>query len=369
MVVDPRTALGHEERTRGGVIDCDVHAEVPGVEALFPYLPGYWVEHVRQSVFKGPTDTSYPKNAPVTARPGSAPAKGPAGSSLALLREQVLDPLGVDRAILNCTYAVDSLHNPDAAVAFSRAVNDWLAAEWLDPEPRLRASIVVPSQIPQLAADEVARVAPDRRFVQVLLPVRSRHPYGSRIFHPMWDTISRHDLVAGLHFGGTPGNPPTPSGWPSYFFEEWAGMAQVAQSQLVSIISEGVFDEWPNLRVTVLECGFNWLPAFCWRFDKEWRNLRRLVPWVRRAPSAYIHDHFRFTAQPLDRPADPRQFQESLAQLGSDDLLLYASDYPHQHAASVEEALLPLLSEGAAQKIARENARAWYHLADSDDPE
>lgn len=146
-------------------------------------------------------------------------------------------------------------------------------------------------------------------------------------------------------------------------------MAQVAQSQLVSIISEGVFDEWPNLRVTVLECGFNWLPAFCWRFDKEWRNLRRLVPWVRRAPSAYIHDHFRFTAQPLDRPADPRQFQESLAQLGSDDLLLYASDYPHQHAASVEEALLPLLSEGAAQKIARENARAWYHLADSDDPE
>lgn len=348
------------------MIDCDVHAEVPGVEALFPYLPNYWVEHVRQSVFKGPTDNYYPKNAPVTARPDSKPEKGPAGSSPTLLREQVLDRFKLAQAILNCTYAVDGLHNPDAAIAFARAVNDWLAAEWLDPEPRLRASIVVPVQIPQLAADEIERVAADRRFVQVLLPVRSPHPYGSRLYHPMWEAIARHDLVAGLHFGGTPGNPPTPSGWPSYFFEEWAGMAQVAQSQLVSIISEGVFDQWPSLRLTVLECGFNWVPAFRWRFDKEWRNLRRLVPWVRRAPSAYLREHVRFTTQPLDQPADPRELQEALEQVVPEDLLLYASDYPHNHAASPEEALLPVLTPAAARKVAYENARAWYRLSNAD---
>ncbi|MER3405792.1 MAG: hypothetical protein C4289_12070 [Chloroflexota bacterium] len=116
------------------VIDCDVHAEVPRVEALFPYLPLYWVEHIQQSVFKGPTDAYYPRHAPVTARPGSIPEKGPAGSSLELLQQQVLDHLGVERAILVCTYAVDSLHNPDAAVAFASAVNDWLIAEWLEKD-------------------------------------------------------------------------------------------------------------------------------------------------------------------------------------------------------------------------------------------
>lgn len=355
--VGPSTAS-----TKPSLIDCDVHVEVPGVESLFPYLPAHWVEHLRQSVFKGPTDSYYPKNAPVTARPGSKPENRTPGASLDLLREQVLDRLGVEYAILNCTYAIDGLHNPDAAVAFASAVNDWLGAEWLDKEPRLRASIVVPSQIPQLAANELERVAGDKRFVQVLLPVRSRFPYGSRLFHPMWEAIARHEIVAGLHFGGAPGNPPFPSGWPSYYFEEWAGMAQVAQSQVVSIVSEGVFDQWPATRLTILESGFNWLPAFFWRFDKEWRNLRRLVPWVRRAPSAYIRDHVRLTVQPLDMPTERRHLLEVIEQIGSDDVLLFATDYPHNHAASPETALLPFLPERLVRKVGSENARAWYRI-------
>jgi hypothetical protein len=34
----------------------------------------------------------------------------------------------------------------DWARAVAHAVNDWLAKEWLDCDPRLRASIVVPRQ-------------------------------------------------------------------------------------------------------------------------------------------------------------------------------------------------------------------------------
>jgi hypothetical protein len=43
------------------------------------------------------------------------------------------------------------------------------AAALLDREPRLRASILVPAHNPDLAVAEIERVAPDRRFVQVLL--------------------------------------------------------------------------------------------------------------------------------------------------------------------------------------------------------
>jgi predicted TIM-barrel fold metal-dependent hydrolase len=345
------------------VIDCDIHNEVPKGQALFPYLPEYWVEHMTNTMFKGPTESSYPPGSPVAARPGSKPDDDtPAGSSLALLQEQVLDPSGVQYGILNCLYAVDSLHNPDAAVALASAVNDWQIAEWLDKEPRLRASIVVPSQIPALAAREIDRVADHPGFVQVLLPARTQHPLGSRLFHPLWEAIARHDLVAGIHFGGVPGNPPTPSGWPSYFFEEYVGMASVFASQVTSIIVEGVFDQFPTLRVALLEAGFTWLPPHMWRFDKEWRNLRRLVPWVKRAPSEYIREHMRLTIQPLDAPPEPRQLLQVVDQLGSDELLLYASDYPHRHAADPEQALLRHLPEALARKIRGENARALYRL-------
>src|SRR5439155_26901757 len=100
------------------LIDCDVHVEVPSPEALLPYLPAYWVEYLRNGLFKGPVDTAYPKAAPTSARPGSTPANGVAGSSLELLRAQVLDRPGLAYAIANCSYAVDSLKNPEAATAF-----------------------------------------------------------------------------------------------------------------------------------------------------------------------------------------------------------------------------------------------------------
>lgn len=343
------------------LVDCDVHVEVARADVLFPYLPEHWIEHIQQSRFKGPTDTAYPPRAPTTARPGSRPESGPAGSDLDLLRAQALDAPGVELAILNCAYAIDSIHHPDAAVALASAVNDWLIAEWLDKEPRLRASMVVPSQLPELAAREIERVGDHPGFVQVFLPVRAQHPYGSRIFRPMWEAIARHDLVAGIHFGGAPGNPPTPSGWPSYYFEEYAGMAQVFASQVVSLITEGTFDRWPNLRVTLIEGGFTWLPAHMWRFDKEWRNLRRIVPWVKRPPSAYIREHMRFTIQPLDAPTNREYLFEVLEQLGSDELLLYASDYPHRHDADPLEFLRGLPPD-LARKIASENARSFYRL-------
>jgi uncharacterized protein len=347
--------------TGRALIDADVHVEPPKVDVLFPYLAEHWIEHIQQSRFKGPTDTAYPPQAPTTARPSARPATGPAGSDLGLLRAQALDEPGVELAILNCAYAIDSIHHPDAAVALASAVNDWLIAEWLDREPRLRASMVVPSQLPELAAREIDRVGGHPGFVQVFLPVRAWRPYGSRLFRPMWEAIARQDLVAGVHFGGAPGNPPTPSGWPSYYFEEYAGMAQVFATQATSLITEGIFDRWPSLRVTLIEGGFTWLPAHMWRFDKEWRNLRRLVPWVKRAPSLYIREHMRVTIQPLDAPPEPQHLLEVVEQLGSDELLLYASDYPHLHHADPLDFLGGLPPE-LAGKIASENARAWYRL-------
>ena len=48
------------------MIDSDVHNEVPNAQALFPYLADYWIEHITNTLFKGPTDTYYPPNAPIT---------------------------------------------------------------------------------------------------------------------------------------------------------------------------------------------------------------------------------------------------------------------------------------------------------------
>jgi uncharacterized protein len=346
------------------VIDCDLHNDLPNVSALFPYLAPHWIEHIQNTCFKGPIDTYYPQNASVSVRPGSRSRNGCGVPGLESLRAQVLDAptAPVEYGILNCTYAVDSLHNPDHAVALAQAINDWQITEWLDKEPRLRASVVVPVQVPALAAREIDRVGDHPGFVQVLLPARSHHPYGNRLYHALWEATVGHNLVVGIHFGGAPDNPPTPSGWPSYYIEEYTAMAQVFASQVTSLIVEGVFELFPTLHVALIESGFTWLPAHMWRCDKEWHNLRRLVPWVKRPPSDYMREHIRVTIQPLDAPPTVRQLLEIVDQSGSDDMLIYASDYPHGHVGDPEKDLLCHLPHAVARKIRSENARALYQL-------
>lgn len=345
----------------GRAIDCDLHPTVASIDVLMPYLPAYWREQISQSGFKGPIDSAYPASAATSARPDlPAGHSGTAAEQLRALGALALDPLPITYGILNCAYAIDSLHNPDAAAALASAVNDWLAAEWLAAEPRLRAALVVPSQYPELAAKEIARLGSHPGFVQVLLPVRSAMPYGNRSFHPLFAAAARHDLPVGIHFGGAPGNPPTPAGWPSFYLEEYAGMASVFQSQLLSMVSEGLFDQFPALRVVLIESGCTWLPSLMWRFDKEWKGLRREVPWVRRPPSDYIREHVRLTLQPFDAPPEPGQLLRLIDRLGSEDMLLFASDYPHWHDDT--PALLDALPDGMRKKILHDNASALYRL-------
>lgn len=161
-------------KTPPRTIDADVHNVVSSVEVLLPYLAVHWQEYIAQTAFKGPTENPYPPHAPTSVRPDLRDAtEGTVGSTLQQLREHLLDPSGVALAILNCTYAIESIHNPDAAAALASAVNDWQITEWLDQEPRLRASIVVPYEDGDLAA-ESDRMSADKRFVQVLLLAHSR---------------------------------------------------------------------------------------------------------------------------------------------------------------------------------------------------
>ena len=59
-----------------GVIDCDLHNELPSLETLYPYLPDHWRAYAEESAFVGPDANDYPAGAATTARQGSRPADG-----------------------------------------------------------------------------------------------------------------------------------------------------------------------------------------------------------------------------------------------------------------------------------------------------
>lgn len=343
------------------IIDCDLHNVVPSYKTLLPYLPTYWREIVEQSDLKGPGP--YLDTPSHLVHPDTKPEDGsPAGSQLDRLQRQALDRWSVEYGILNCAYAVESVHHPYGAAAFASAVNEWQVAEWLEPEPRLRASLVVPSQNPDLAAQEIHRLGSHPGFVQVFLPVRSEHLYGNRHYHPIYKAAVDHDLVIGLHVGGATWAPPTSSGWPSFYLEEYAGMSHIFQSHVLNMITEGIFEEFPSLRVALIASGVTWLPALMWRLDKEWKGLRRDIPWVKRPPSEYIHQHLRLTVAPLDIPPHITHLQQIFDQFDSDNLLMFSTDYPFNYFHHPSECLPLDLPTTPKRKIMADNARQFYRL-------
>jgi predicted TIM-barrel fold metal-dependent hydrolase len=342
-----------------GGIDCDLHPAVPNLQALHPYLTDHWRDIVTQRGMNELNSIAYPANSPLTARPDWRIPGKPAGSDLDLLRRQALDPFRTSIAIANCLYGVQLLFSEDLGAAFAQAVNDWIAKEWLDQETRLRASIVVPVQNPEMAVDEIERLAPDKRFVQVLLLVMGDMPLGKRHYWPIYAAAERHGLAVGIHAGSAYRHPVTPIGWPSYYTEDYAAQATGFQQALTSLIVEGVFVKYPDLKVVLLESGFTWLPAHLWRLSKFWRGLRMEVPWLDRSPAEMVRTNIRLTIQPCDAPPDAAGLLKLLDHLESDDLLLFSTDYPHWQFDN-EDVLPAGLPQALVRKIMIDNPKATY---------
>jgi predicted TIM-barrel fold metal-dependent hydrolase len=229
---------------------------------------------------------------------------------------------GTELAVVRPVSAIEVLHAEDMAAALAGALNDWLRAI-LDGDPRLRGSITVAPHSPDLAVAEIERLAADRRFVQVLLPVRGLHPLGRRVHWPIHDACARHGLALAVRPGGNVGSAITPVGWPSHLVEDLASQGQAFQSQVASLVLEGAIGRLPDLHVILVASGVTWLPALTWRLDKGWNGVRREVPWVDRPPSAAIARSLRLTVRPFDAP--PEAFPEVLDHLGSPSMLLHAA--------------------------------------------
>jgi predicted TIM-barrel fold metal-dependent hydrolase len=342
-----------------GSIDCDVHPSVPDNSALLPYLDPFWRDSVTERGLLSLESIGYPPRSPLTARPQWRGKDGIAASNAPELAAQVFERWQSRLAILNCLYGVQLLFSEDMAAAFCRALNDWTARQWLDRDPRLRASIVVPMQNVEYAVDEIERCAKDRRFVQVLVLAMQEVPLGRRQFWPIYAAAARHGLPLGIHAGSAYRNPVTSLGWPTWYVEDYASQAQGFQSQVASLIAEGVFAKHPELKVVLIESGVTWLPGFLWRFGKFWRGLRTEVPWVDRAPFEIVRDHFRLTIQPFDAADDADTVERAVEHLRSDDILLYASDYPHWQFDG-DDVMPKGLSPALRRKIAIDNPLSTY---------
>jgi uncharacterized protein len=364
MVTTLQQPVSHR-RSELAVIDCDIHPALKSPKALHPYLSERWRKHRETIGDRGFGGSYYPRANPNAARTDAWPPSGlPPGSDLDFTRYQLLDAWDLDFGVLQPLLGAGALRNHDYAAALSRAINDWQIAEWLDPEPRLRSGLVVPYEAPDLAVQEIERLGDHPGFVQVMLGIRTSEPIGRRKYWPMFEAAIAHDLPIGMHFGSQGGTPITGAGWPSMYVEDHAGMSTAFQAQVISLLFEGVFERFPQLKIVLIEGGFAWVPPLAWRLDSAWRKLGGEVPDLQRPPSEYFAEHIWLTTQPMEEPQRPQQFVQILEHAPwLQDRLMFSTDYPHWDFDAPDEALPKIkLPDGFAAKLMAENARQLYRL-------
>ena len=135
---------------RLGFIDSDMHPTVRTIGEIKPFLTERWWRYL-QSYGPRPKHgfaegDPYPKAAPRAARRDAwGPNGAQPGSDLDFTRKHYLDAYNIEHSImapLQPTGQAD--RNLDFSAAISSAVNDWQRAKWTEPEPRFKASIVIP---------------------------------------------------------------------------------------------------------------------------------------------------------------------------------------------------------------------------------
>ncbi|BCJ87697.1 amidohydrolase family protein [Effusibacillus dendaii] len=343
--------LEKDTKTKSLVIDTDVHESFGSLKDLVPYLKEPWKRLLEGGNWKGfSTDFLYWYN-PTDWTSQSV-------SSYKRTQTELLDEYDIRYAILTGYFYPSMLKTQrEFAAALASAYNDFMIENWLEKDDRFFGSIQIAPQDPQSAALEIDRLASHPRMIQVMLPIDFK-AYGDPYYHPIFEAAQRNNLKVAFHhttiaYSGL--------GIGNYSIERHMNLPQLTMAMLTSLICNGIFDKFPKLGFIFLEGGFTWAPHLIWRADREYKSLRAEVPWVKNLPSQYIRERVRLAIQPTE-DISAQEWMKVIELMGSDEMLCFATDYPHYDFDAPTRALPAGLPEDIKKKILYQNAGKFYNF-------
>jgi predicted TIM-barrel fold metal-dependent hydrolase len=329
---EPRAATFAERVAALRAIDTDVHNDLPGYAELKPFLAKEWHPWLENG---GPgfAARAYANTGSGRMDDAVREEDGLCAGDPDWVVQQLLVKYRIDIGVLTGTMTgTDVQHNARFCAALVSAYNDWLLETWVRPYPCYKGSIHVAPQDPEAAAREIHRLGDDPGMVQVLMASAARIPYGNRYYWPIYRAAVEHDLPVAIHVGaeGTGiANPPTSVGYPSSYLEFHTDHSQTMMAHCVSLVAEGVFEEFPTLRFGFIEGGICWAPYVMWRLDRMYPALKAEVPYLKMLPSEYILRNCYYSTQPIEEPENGKHLLQMFEMLHAEKTVIFASDYPH----------------------------------------
>lgn len=241
-----------------------------------------------------------------------------------------MDAAGIDRQILSLTSPGTQVLDAPAARRIAQISNDRLAAAVAANPGRFSALAAVGFEDVPAALDELERAV---RVLDLKGLIVNSHIKGTYLddprYFPILERIADLDVPLYLHPQTLPGDAIRPYREAGLDGAVW-GFAAETGLHLLRIITSGIFDRLPHLRVVVGHLGEG-LPYWAHRIDhmhaKQVASGRyeTIKPLLQR-PSEYLRSHIWLTTSGM--PWEPAI--SFARQVVGPDRVMYAMDYPYQ---------------------------------------
>lgn len=266
------------------------------------------------------------------------------GSFLAEDRPRALDLLGFSSQLVFNTFHNRRLHDwehgddLDLAYGAARAHNRGMV-EFCAVDPRLLASCYVP-----LVDLDRAVAMTDEALAMgaAALLVASGCPAGHSPSHvgldPVWARAEEARIPVVFHVGGTgdlidsdyfrnglPVPPDFHGGEENFRSVDYMGIPHPPAQTLATMVFDGVFERFADLRVGVIEQGAIWVPSWTRQMESAFEAFARhedRLKALSMRPTEYVTRQMRFTPYPTEDVG-------WIIEQSGPDICLFSSDYPH----------------------------------------
>jgi predicted TIM-barrel fold metal-dependent hydrolase len=275
-----------------------------------------------------------------------------------------MDIQGIDVAALFPGFSLRAsgwIEDPDLACAVAKAYNNWLRDYCKVAPARLKGLAVLPLRDVTESVRELRRAVTTLGFVGVAFPPGALNKAVSDdYFHPIFEAAEELHVPIMFHAGSLriPGierfdHQYLPAHTLSHPYEQMVA--------LMCTMYGGLLEQFPSLNFAYVEAGAGWLPFWIERIAEHYERRAREVPRMKHSPQEYLRSGRIFVTCEADEST-----LESVVQLCGEDVVLYASDYPHwdsQFDAVQELRNRESISDAVKTKILNGNAKRLFGSA------
>lgn len=270
---------------------------------------------------------------------------------------------GLDLQVLYPTLFVAYPLTHDVALygALCRSYNSWIADATKPAADQLKWVGVVSLADPAEAAREVVRMKSLGAVAVVILGTDGTNTLDDLRYEPFWAQCEQSRMPVAVHVGWS--CPPLNQMYDHVYQAAIVPFVMPVQMAFMAIISGGVLDRHPNLKVGFFEAGASWIPYFTDLMDHQWHTAQKL-PWMgykaERRPSEYLRGgnvYFTFETEEVLLP--------QVLDMVGENQFMYASDMPHADREEFNSRELKErgdLSEAVKKKLLVTNAQTFYDL-------